>query len=113
MAAAARHRNFWNWMQHRLEQHPIAHLSGLFACCIVLFLITIPMPHADGQLIGSDGVYYYAYLPTLLLDHDLNFDNQYDKLLPERMSKSQWSSNPDMRPKSMQSARPSFGSRFS
>lgn len=26
----------------------------------------------------ADGAYYYAYLPTLVLDHDLDFDNQYE-----------------------------------
>jgi hypothetical protein len=31
----------------------------------------------DGQLLGSDGIYYYSYLPTLLIDRDLQFTNQY------------------------------------
>jgi hypothetical protein len=74
---------FWNRVQHRLEQHPIAHLAVLYGICVALFLVTIPIPRVDGQLIGSDGIYYYAYLPTLLLDHDLDFSNQYARLVPE------------------------------
>ncbi|MEO7730717.1 MAG: hypothetical protein ABIY55_07080 [Kofleriaceae bacterium] len=27
---------------------------------------------------NADGAYYYAYLPTLVLDRDLDFDNQYE-----------------------------------
>jgi hypothetical protein len=31
----------------------------------------------DNQLVGSDGVRYYVYLPSLLFDGDLNFTNEY------------------------------------
>ncbi len=79
-ATVTHHGGFWNRMQHRLEEHPIAYLTGFFACCVVLYLITIPMPRLDGQLLGSDGIYYYSYLPTLLIDHDLQFTNQYASL---------------------------------
>jgi len=81
MSLAARHRSFWIWACQYLEQRPIALLGGLYVFCVVLFLASILLPHADGQLIGSDGKFYYAYLPTLLIDHDLNFENQYEKLL--------------------------------
>ena len=67
-----------------MGQRPIALLGGLYVFCVVLFLASILLPHADGQLIGSDGQFYYAYLPTLLIDHDLNFENQYEKLLSEK-----------------------------
>jgi hypothetical protein len=80
MSIVAGHRKFWDRMRHRLEKHPVVHLAGLYLICIAVFLIAIPLPRVDGQLIGSDGTYYYAYLPTLLIDHDLDFTNQYAKL---------------------------------
>lgn len=65
-----------------LGQHPTAFLASLYVFCVIVFLIAIPLPRVDGQLVGSDGSYYYAYLPSLLLDQDLDFANQYDKLIP-------------------------------
>lgn len=54
----------------------------LFALCVLTFIASIPLPRADGHLIGSDGAFYYAYLPSLLLDGDLDFRNQYERSLP-------------------------------
>lgn len=68
-----------NW----IEQHPFKVLSGFYLLCVLTFLATLPIPRVDGQLIGSDGVYYYAYLPSLLLDHSLNLSHTYSLLLPE------------------------------
>ncbi len=68
----------WLW----LDRHPRLLLVGLFVLCLAAFAATIPLPHADGQLVGSDGVYYYAYLPSLVLDRDLDLANQYARLLP-------------------------------
>jgi hypothetical protein len=84
MAMVTHHRRFWNRVQHRLETHPLAYLTGFLVCCVVAFLITIPLPRVDGQLIGSDGIYYYSYLPTLLIDHDLSSTSQYAKLMVEK-----------------------------
>jgi hypothetical protein len=61
---------------------PAVVLGALSAACLVVFLATIPLPHVDGQLIGGDGVGYYAYLPSVILDRDLDFANQYASLLP-------------------------------
>jgi hypothetical protein len=77
-----------NPIRECLERHPIAALTWLYFICIATFLVTIPLPRVDRQLVGSDGIYYYAYLPTLLLDHDLDFSNQYAKLLPEELRTS-------------------------
>jgi hypothetical protein len=82
MVMVTSHRSFCNRIRDQLENHPIAYLTGLYLFCVVVFLMTIPLPRVDGQLVGSDGMYYYAYLPTLLIDHDLDFTNQYSKLLP-------------------------------
>jgi hypothetical protein len=78
-------RNTWELMRERLERHPVAVLTGLYLFCVATFLVTIPLPRIDHQLVGSDGTYYYSYLPTLLFDRDLDFSNQYAKLLPENL----------------------------
>jgi hypothetical protein len=66
----------------RSRLKPAVVLGALSAACLVAFLATIPLPRVDGQLVGGDGIGYYAYLPSLLLDHDLDFANQYAALLP-------------------------------
>ncbi len=75
-------------MRERLERHPLAHLAVLYLGCIVIFLVSVPLPRVDGQLVGSDGTYYYAYLPSLLIDHDLDFSNQYRRLMPQLSANS-------------------------
>ena len=50
---------------------------ALTGACLALFLATIPLPRVDGQLVGSDGVGYFVYLPSVLFDGDLSFDNEY------------------------------------
>jgi hypothetical protein len=84
VVAAAYFQNVWDSLWNRLERRPIAHMVGLYVLCIVVFLLAVPLPRVDSMLIGSDGVYYYAYLPTLLLDHDLDFTNEYSRMLPYR-----------------------------
>ena len=66
----------------RSRLKPAVVLGALSAACLVVFLATIPLPRADGQLVGGDGVGYYAYLPSVVLDHDLDFANEYAALLP-------------------------------
>ena len=69
-------------MMRRSRLTPAVVLGALSAACLVVFLATIPLPHVDGQLVGGDGVGYYAYLPSVILDRDLDFANQYAVLLP-------------------------------
>ncbi len=57
-------------------------LGVLGLACLATFLASIPLPRADAQLLSGDGVGYYAYLPSVVLDHDLDFTNQYSALLP-------------------------------
>lgn len=59
------------------QRHAIGILAFLTALCIAVFLVTIPLPRADGQLIGSDGIGYYVYLPSVWLDRDLDFADEY------------------------------------
>lgn len=47
------------------------------AICALAFLATIPLPRVDDQLIGSDGVRYYAVTRSLVIDGDLDFRNDY------------------------------------
>jgi hypothetical protein len=74
--------NCTNPLWRRLDQHPIAILTVLYVLCVLAFIASIKLPRVDGQLTGSDGAFYYSYLPTLLVDHDLDFANQYAVLVP-------------------------------
>ena len=67
-----------------LEQHPVRFLTFLYLLCILAFLASTRLHHVDGHLTGSDGTYYYSYLPSLILDHDLDFRNQYEVLISGR-----------------------------
>jgi len=82
--AIANNGSFWKHSEQLLERHPILILTSVYVFCVLVFLASVPFPHVDGHLVGSDGAFYYAYLPTLLLDHDLDFRNQYASLVPEK-----------------------------
>lgn len=60
-----------------VARRPIATLSLLFALCVAVFLITMPLPRVDHLLIGSDGVLYYDWVRSLVIDGDLDFRNEY------------------------------------
>ena len=75
----------WETTVRLLERHPIVLLTGLYLFCVLIFLVSVPLPHVDGQLVGSDGAFYFAYLPTLIIDHDLDFRNQYASLIPKQV----------------------------
>ena len=67
-----------------LERRPVACLTFLYLLCVLAFLASTQLHHVDGHLTGSDGAYYYSYLPSLILDHDLDFTNQYAELVSGR-----------------------------
>lgn len=48
---------------------------------VVLFLLTMPFAHAR---VRADGIGYYAYLRSLLIDHNLNFSGDWNRG-PNRM----------------------------
>jgi len=56
---------------------PRVVLGGLFALSLLAFLALIPAPRVDGQLIGSDGVSYYVFLRSAMIDGDLEFRNEF------------------------------------
>jgi hypothetical protein len=92
-----RHVGFGKSVWLQLERHPVAILCALFALCVAIFLAAVRLPRVDGQLIGSDGAFYYSYLPSLLLDRDLDFANQYAVFLPPRVAARQ-PLTPDAKP---------------
>ena len=59
--------------------------------CLAAFWLSILVPRGDGSLLGSDGTHYYAYLPSILLDGDLDFTDDYAALLegePEKLARA-------------------------
>ncbi len=64
-----------------LSVKPYRTLALLFAICVLVFLASLPLPRADGMLIGSDGVKYFAYTRSLVVDGDLDFRNEFARLL--------------------------------
>ncbi len=88
---------------------PLYIFLSIGIVCLFAFWLSIPLPRVDNQLIGSDGVGYYAYLPSLLLDGDLNFTDEYayfysydtehlanvlKDMTPRGLPKNQWSIGP-------------------
>jgi len=65
-----------------LEKRSAGILAVLFSLSIAAFLITIPLPRVDGMLIGSDGIGYYMYVRSAVIDHDIDFSNEYKHLYP-------------------------------
>lgn len=66
-------------MLRRLGEAPIAAwFVALFAGLTVCFLAMVPLPRVDNHLLGSDGGYYYAYMRSFWLDHDVSIGNDVD-----------------------------------
>jgi hypothetical protein len=59
--------------------------SALVAICLVYWvgLALVDLRATRGHVIGSDGLFYYEYLPSLLIDGDLDFENQRRQLMVE------------------------------
>jgi hypothetical protein len=51
--------------------------GALFLFSLLFFLVLLRAPRADGQIVGSDGTYYYVYVRSLVIDRDLSFANEY------------------------------------
>lgn len=51
--------------------------AALFVCSLLTFIALIPVPRVDGHLLSTDGVGYYIYARSLIIDHDLDFANEY------------------------------------
>lgn len=44
---------------------------------VLLLLARIPKPRVHAALVASDGVGYYSFLRSIIIDHDLDFTNEY------------------------------------
>ncbi len=67
-------------MLSRLTTHldrPASAVLALTAACLIAFCATLPLPRVDHELIGSDGIRYYVYLPSVLIDGDLDLTDEY------------------------------------
>jgi len=70
---------------------PAAAILAFTGLCLAAFWMSMLVPRPDGSLLGSDGTYYYAYLPSVLLDGDLDFSDDFPALLqgePEKLAYS-------------------------
>lgn len=57
---------------------PYALLTAIFLVFIIVFAASIFLvPRRYGRLIVGDGIYYYVYLRSAVLDGDLDFTNDY------------------------------------
>lgn len=54
---------------------PMFSLIGVI--CILAFIVSIPFPRVDNSLLGSDGLWQYFYLRSMVLDRDIVFNNEY------------------------------------
>ena len=57
-------------------------LSKYGKCLIVIFILTLPWVN---PWVRGDGVGYYAYVRSLLIDGDLRFENEYQRGNPGRV----------------------------
>jgi hypothetical protein len=53
-------------------------ILGLGLLSVGVFLVTLLLPRADSQIIGSDGRSYYSILRSLVFDQDFDFENEYE-----------------------------------
>ncbi len=51
-------------------------LIGFLFLAHVIGLAVVDRSITNGQIIAGDGLFYYEYLPSVILDGDLNFENQ-------------------------------------
>ncbi|RIK27016.1 MAG: hypothetical protein DCC52_09740 [Chloroflexi bacterium] len=75
----------WSWrarLRTRLDaiiERPRALWVALFVIFLLVYGASIFLiPKRYGRLIVGDGIYYYVYLRSAVLDGDLNFQNDYE-----------------------------------
>jgi hypothetical protein len=64
------------WLEHPGRTMVVVGL--LFALAYVAALTLVP--RSRGRLVQGDTIQYYAYLRSMVIDHDLDFTNDYDLL---------------------------------
>ncbi len=60
------------------SEKPYRTLTILFILTLIVFSASIPLDRGKGLLIGSDGISYYMYTRSLILDSDINFANEHE-----------------------------------
>ncbi|HEY7088354.1 MAG TPA: glycosyltransferase [Tepidisphaeraceae bacterium] len=88
--AAGTALHWWDTLGERLDSTRervriyVALSLVLFATAWALVLIRARVKHTTADFVVSDAIGYYAYLPSIVLDHDLQFDNQLrDRFAPD------------------------------
>jgi hypothetical protein len=68
----------WSARFDDLVARPLPLFFSLFVIFVVVFGASIFLvPRRYGQLITGDGIYYYVWLRSAVIDHDLDFSNDY------------------------------------
>jgi Dolichyl-phosphate-mannose-protein mannosyltransferase len=70
----------WSWRPRLdgLVERPLPLFAAVFMIFIIGFGASIFLvPHRYGRLIVGDGIYYYVYLRSVVIDGDLDFTNDY------------------------------------
>lgn len=68
----------WRARLDALVERPLPLFVGIFLIFIVVFGASIfLLPRRYGRLIVGDGIYYYVYLRSVVIDGDLDFSNDY------------------------------------
>jgi len=62
------------------DRRAVAWLWIAAGLCGIVVLASLLLPRADGQLIGSDGKFYYSILRSAVFDRDFDFANDYQLL---------------------------------
>jgi len=63
------------------EEHPGRVLAGIGVLFAVAYVSALTLfPRAHGRLLDGDTIQYYAYLRSLVIDHDVDFTNDYQLL---------------------------------
>ncbi len=66
-----------------MKDHPQRILAIIFVACLLIFLAGLSLPRrVKGLLFSSDGLGYYMYTHSLIIDGDLDFRNEYAILRP-------------------------------
>jgi hypothetical protein len=68
----------WSARLDAIVERPLPLFAGIFLIFIVVFGASISLvPRRYGRLIVGDGIYYYVYLRSIVIDGDLDFTNDY------------------------------------
>lgn len=68
----------WSLRLDALVERPLPLFVGILLIFITVFGASILLvPRRYGRLIIGDGIYYYVYVRSAVIDHDLDFTNDY------------------------------------